>query len=159
MYFERQEALLFTRARAGEFLSEYEEQQKRKTRKILDALDNPPPNIPEYIAEAGSVLLERWKEKTRKSIEKSLGVELRTPRSGEKDGIVYPPHILFLSAVVRPFVAYVSGRRTKIVKMLLGSGMDAEDLQLYRSMSLRERKIEDGLPPCPTLLPPYGFRQ
>jgi hypothetical protein len=68
---------------------------------------------------------------------------------------VYPLHVVLLERAVRPFVERVRTRHNKIIKMLLGTGLDEEQLLLYRSMSLREQKIEGQIPPCPSSFPSY----
>jgi hypothetical protein len=155
MNFARQEAILYARMAAGEFVSSHRKREERRTRKVLEDLENPPPNVREYIAEAGTALLEAWKQKTRTKIAGARGKEVHTPRVGEDDSIVYPLHVVLLERAVRPFVDRIKTRHDKIIKMLVGTGLNEEQLQLYRSMSLREQRIEDQIPPCPSSFPTY----
>lgn len=126
--------------------------ERERVRRMVDRFENPPPTAVEFVAESGSNLVERWKQQTRDRIAKDLGVTVNAPKRGERDELIYPPHVLLASAIITPFVQHVALRKERIVDMLWSTGiLSAADLRLYQSMTLREqRNLEDGFLPVPS---------
>lgn len=124
--------------------------RKRETEKMLHRFHNPPPTLVEYIAEKGGRLVKDLKRKTQDRIAREAGVSIRPLEPGENDPFIYPPHVSGLEAAVGPFVRHVEGRRRRLVELFTSfSPMDEKGHRLYSSMTLRERKIEDSIMPCP----------
>ena len=115
-----------------------------------DNENRPPKLFDEHVADMAP-FVESLKQGTRDKLGRKLGIALRAPEEGERDDIIYPPHVAFLDAVITPIARRDREHKSRLRALFGKASWSEEDLALYASMtrSPRELRIEDAAGDCP----------